>query len=56
MQCTFGAKLMGSAGCCGCGHMLWNCVNGAHTFLVDKLCDVVKDDALAILSSNSSNR
>ena len=22
--------------CYGCGHLLWNCVDGAHTFLVDK--------------------
>ena len=31
----------------GCGHLLWNCVDGLHTFLVNEPSGVSKDDAPA---------
>ena len=36
-QCTHDRKPLGIAVCYGCGRMLWSCVDGAHTFLVNKL-------------------
>ena len=35
-QRTFDKKPLGLAVCYGCGHLLWSCVDGAHTFLVNK--------------------
>lgn len=35
-QHTYDKKPLGFAVCCGCGHLLWSCVDGTHTFLVDK--------------------
>ena len=33
--------------CYGCGHLLWSCVDGAHTFLVDKPSGMTEDEAPA---------
>ena len=35
-QRTFDKKPLGLAVCYGCGHLLWSCVDGAHTFFVNK--------------------
>ena len=46
-QRTFDKKPLGLAVCYGCGHMLWSCVDGAHTFLVNRPSDMSKDEAPA---------
>ena len=46
-QCTFDKKPLGVAVCYGCGHLLWSCVDGAHTFLVNKPSGKTEDDAPA---------
>ena len=46
-QRTFDRKPLGLAVCYGCGHLLWSCVDGAHTFLVDKPSDMSEDEAPA---------
>ena len=42
-QRTFDRKPLGLAVCYGCGHLLWSCVDGAHTFLVDKPSGMSED-------------
>ena len=44
-QCTYDKKPLGVAVCYGCRHMLWSCVDGAHTFLVSKPSGVSGDEA-----------
>ena len=46
-QRTFDRKPLGLAVCYGCGHLLWSCVDGAHTFLVDKPSGMTEDEAPA---------
>jgi hypothetical protein len=46
-QRTFDRKPLGIAVCYGCGHLLWSCVDGVHTFLVDKPSGMSEDDAPA---------
>ena len=46
-QRTFDRKPLSLAVCYGCGHLLWSCVDGAHTFLVDKPSGMSEDDAPA---------
>ena len=46
-QRTFDKKPLGVAVCYGCGHLLWSCVDGAHTFLVNKPSGKSEDDAPA---------
>ena len=41
-QRTYGKKPLGVAVCYWCGHVLWSCVDGAHTFLVSKPSDVTR--------------
>ena len=43
-QRTYDKKPLGIAVCYRCGHMLWSCVDGAHTFLVSKPCGMSEDD------------
>ena len=46
-QRTFDKKPLGIAVCYGCGHLLWSCVDGAHTFLVNKPSGMTEADAPA---------
>ena len=46
-QCTFHHKPLGLAVCYGCGHLLWSCVDGGHTFLVNKPSGMSDDEAPA---------
>ena len=46
-QRTFDRKPLGVGVCYACGHVLWSCVDGAHTFLVDKPPNMTVDDAPA---------
>ena len=46
-QRTFDKKPLGLAMCYGCGHLLWSCVDGAHTFLVNKPSGMSADEAPA---------
>ena len=46
-QRTFDKKPLGLAVCYRCGHLLWSCVDGAHTFLVDKPSDLSENEAPA---------
>ena len=46
-QRTYDKKPLGIAVCYRCGHMLWSCVDGAHTFLVSKPSGMSEDDAPA---------
>ena len=46
-QRTFDKKPLGLAVCYGCGHLLWSCVDGAHTFLVNKPSGMSADEAPA---------
>ena len=48
-QRTFDRKPLGHgvAVCYGCGHLLWSCVDGAHTFLVNKPSGMTEDTAPA---------
>ena len=46
-QRTFDRKPLGLAVCYGCGHLLWSCVDGAHTFLINKPSSMTEDEAPA---------
>ena len=46
-QRTFDRKPLGLAVCYGCGHLLWSCVDGVHTFLMNKPNGMSEDDAPA---------
>ena len=46
-QRTFDKKPLGVAVCYGCGHLLWSCVDGARTFLVNNPSGMTKDNAPA---------
>ena len=46
-QRTFDKKPLGLAVCYRCGHLLWSCVDGAHTFLVDKPSGLSENEAPA---------
>ena len=44
-QRTYDKKPLGVAVCYRCGHMLWSCVDGAHTFLVSKPSGMSEEEA-----------
>ena len=46
-QHTYVKKPLGVAVCYRCGHMLWSCVDGAHTFLVSKPSGMSEEEAPA---------
>ena len=46
-QRTYDKKPLGIAVCYKCGHMLWSCVDGAHTFLVNKPSGISEGEAPA---------
>ena len=46
-QRTYDKKPLGIAVCYKCGHMLWSCVDGAHTFLVNKPSGMSEGEAPA---------
>ena len=49
-QHTYVKKPLGVAVCYRCGHMLWSCVDGAHTFLVSKPSGMSEEEAPASAS------
>ena len=46
-QRTYDKKPLGVAVYYRCGHVLWSCVDGAHTFLVSKPSDMSEEEAQA---------
>ena len=47
LQHTYVKKPLSVAVCYRCGHMLWSCVDGAHTFLVSKPSGMSEEEAPA---------